>query len=424
MAVERFFLERREIVETHRDREARVGQTREEDRGLALDREEGASYLHRWRALPPSVPLGPLPEALRLPAERMLTASLLAPAPLQELFDALSALERSHPGARVEVRVREVRQQVACLGEEGLVTDDRRYALVEVRASVERDGKTASIQREHAFTGGAVLATGLPGILDGLPALWRLAELRLSATPVERGPTLVVLPPGADAGVLLHEVCGHPLEGDVVARGASYLAARLGQRVGGEHVTVLDNPCRGPGAVTYGIDDEGSPARAVPLVREGVVCEPLLDREAAAALGRAVNGHGRRVSFRHPPLPRMAHTELAPHRSRPEEIIAGVRRGLLVRYLTPRHVEIMTGDFSFYVVEGQEIIDGEVRGFIGPTILHGNGLAALAGIDAVGDDFAPFFSLKGCGKLGHGELPVSFGNPTVRISGMQVSPWT
>jgi len=233
-----------------------------------------------------------------------------------------------------------------------------------------------------------------------------------------------VLPPGADAGVFLHEVCGHPLEGDVVARGGSYLAARRGQRVAGEHVTVVDDPCRGAGSLGYALDDEGTPARAAPLIQRGVVTEPLLDRDTAAELGLPSNGHGRRVSFRHPPLPRMAHTELSPHQGRFEDLVAGVERGLLIRALTPRHVDLLSGDFSFFIVEAQRIEHGQVRGFIGPALLRGNGLTALAGIDAVGGDVAPFFGLKGCGKLDHGPLPVSFGNPTVRIHGLSVTPWT
>ena len=47
----------------------------------------------------------------------------------------------------------------------------------------------------------------------------------------------------------------------------------------------------------------------------------------------------------------------------------------------------------------------------------------LARIDAVGHDSAAFFGLKGCGKLDHGPLPVSFANPSVRFSQLEVMPW-
>jgi TldD protein len=120
----------------------------------------------------------------------------------------------------------------------------------------------------------------------------------------------------------------------------------------------------------------------------------------------------------------MSHTLLAPHQGTLEALLRPIRSGLLVRYLTPRHVNLLSGDFSFFIVEAQRIDDGQVGPFVAPCLLRGNGLVALAGIEAVGADLATFHGLKGCGKLDHGPLPVSFGNPTVRISGLSVDPWS
>jgi TldD protein len=122
-------------------------------------------------------------------------------------------------------------------------------------------------------------------------------------------------------------------------------------------------------------------------------------------------------------LPRMAHTELRPHEGTLESVMAPIQRGLLVRFLTPRFVDVLHGRFSFYIDEAQEIVDGKPGAFIGPALLEGDGLTALLGIEAVGADHATFFGLKGCGKLNHGPLPVSFGNPSVRFGKMRVTPW-
>nr|WP_236673714.1 metallopeptidase TldD-related protein [Comamonas sp. JC664] len=232
----------------------------------------------------------------------------------------------------------------------------------------------------------------------------------------------IVFPPGAASGCFFHEVCGHPLEGDVVARGGSYLARRLGQAVAGAHVTVSDDPTDGHGALGFAWDDEGHAAQPVTLLREGHVDAPLLDARSAVALGRAPNGHGRRVSYRHPPLPRMAHTRVEPHAGHLDALMADLPHGLLVQHLLPRQMDLLSGDFSFYIVEAREIRDGRPGRRVGPGILRGNGLDALAAIDAVGADAKNLFATRGCRKLDHGPLPVSFGQPTVRFRGLRVSP--
>lgn len=218
-------------------------------------------------------------------------------------------------------------------------------------------------------------------------------------------------------------MCGHPLEADVVARGGSYLAHRLGQRVAEPFVSLSDDPTDGHQALAYRWDDEGHAARPVALLQAGHVATPLLDTRGARLLGLESNGHGRRVGFKHPPLPRMAHTRVEPHQGHLEALMAPLAHGLLVRHLTPRHMNLLSGDFSFYIVEAQEIRDGRPGRRLAPGILEGNGLEALADIDAVGEDLQNLFATRGCRKLDHGPLPVSFGLPTVRFRQLRVRPW-
>jgi len=248
------------------------------------------------------------------------------------------------------------------------------------------------------------------------------ARSKLDERPCPRGPLTVVLPPGSDAGVFFHEVCGHPLEGDVVSRGASFLARRRGERVAADFVTIVDDPTEGSGGVGYRFDDEGTPARPATLVHQGRVDTPLLDLRTAEVLGLEPNGHGRRVDYRHLALPRMSHTLVRPYQGDLESILSEVEEGLLVSYLTPRHVHLLGGDFCFHFPEAREIRQGRLGAFVRPGLLRGNAAEALASIEAVGADSRTFFGLKGCGKLDQGGLPVSFGLPTVRFSRLTVEP--
>jgi TldD protein len=341
---------------------------------------------------------------------------------LRALLERLSRQATAND-AQLQLALRETHQQIVFSDDAGVRRDTRRDAVLELKLSLTRDGKSASLQRERAFPDGVAALAGAAALETLIDQMITGASQRLSAVPAPSGELTIVLPPGADAGVFFHEVCGHPLEGDVVARGGSYLARRLGEAVAESFVEVVDDPTAGTG-VGFSLDDEGTQASPARLIQAGRIAEPLWDTASAAQMGRAPNGHARRVSFRHPALPRMSHTGLSPHQGSFEALVRGVRHGLLVCYLTPRHVNLLTGDFSFFVVEAQRIEDGEVGPFVAPCLLRGNGLTALAGIEAVGADLATFHGLKGCGKLDHGPLPVSFANPTVRIGrGLRVDPW-
>jgi PmbA/TldA metallopeptidase C-terminal domain len=121
---------------------------------------------------------------------------------------------------------------------------------------------------------------------------------------VRPGPASVVLAPAA-AAVLLHELLGHPLEGDLLLRGASPWAGKLGRRIFDLDLDLDDDPTLDclPGSFTR--DDEGSPAVRRPLLRAGVLVGALADRTCAAALG-VPPGNARRSTVHTPPTPRMS----------------------------------------------------------------------------------------------------------------------
>ena len=90
-------------------------------------------------------------------------------------------------------------------------------------------------------------------------------------------------------------------------------------------------------------------------------------------------GNGRRESFRHLPIPRMTNTFFAPGDATPDELIAGVERGLYAVSFGGGQVEPATGDFVFGVSEGYLIEGGKVTAPVRGATLVGNGLEALRG---------------------------------------------
>lgn len=117
------------------------------------------------------------------------------------------------------------------------------------------------------------------------------------------GKVKVLLRPQPSA-VLIHEVFGHPLEGDSFFSGHSPWAGKLGRRVTTLPLTVQDNPTLMlPGSFLH--DDEGEPARPKLLVEAGVLRGVLANRSLARFFP-VEPGNARRVSPHHPPLPRIS----------------------------------------------------------------------------------------------------------------------
>ncbi len=422
-----WFVERREVTEVLHQRSGLRVVSPVLDRGWSMGQATADRMTWQWAQVADARwKRGLMPEALERQARDMLDAEPRLASDteaMSSLVRQLEATARAAGAQHLDVLLREVERRTLSASDAHLREDRQRHALLEVKAFHDTGAGLAELWRCAAWPDADGARTAMPSLETLVEGMARELRDTTPMVPCPRDVLPIVFPPGAASGCFFHEVCGHPLEGDVVARGGSYLARRLGQQVAGAHLSVSDDPTDGHGALGFAWDDEGHAALPVTLLREGRVDAPLLDARSATALGRAPNGHGRRVSYRHPPLPRMAHTRVDAHHGHLEALMADVPHGLLVQHLTPRQMDLLSGDFSFYIVEAREIRNGRPGRRVGPGILRGNGLEALAAIDAVGADTKNLFATRGCRKLDHGPLPVSFGQPTIRFRQLSVEPW-
>ena len=238
----------------------------------------------------------------------------------------------------------------------------------------------------------------------------------LGAKPAPAGRMPVVLS-GEAGGTMVHEACGHGLEADLVQKGLSVYAGKKGQEVASREITVVDDAAMLKKYGSYRFDDEGVPARKVALIEHGVLVDYLYDRLTAKKDGIISNGHGRRESYQHKPLPRMGNTYIAPGKNSPDEIIKEVKNGLLVKKMGGGQVNTATGDFVFDVAEGYLVEDGEVGPMVRGATLTGNGPQVLCQVQMVGNDLG--FTIGTCGKDGQG-VPVSDGQPTMLVGELVV----
>ncbi|MEL7155249.1 MAG: TldD/PmbA family protein [Actinomycetota bacterium] len=243
------------------------------------------------------------------------------------------------------------------------------------------------------------------------------ALTKLEARPAPSGTWPVVIGPGS-GGVLFHEACGHGLEADLVRKGASAFAGRLGEQVASPLVTLIDDGTMDDEWGRYAIDDEGAPAQRNVLIENGILVDYLWDGLRAREEGRPSSGNGRRQSYRHLPMVRMTNTYLTGGDADPEDIIASVDNGVYVARLGGGQVNTASGDFVFGMVEAYLIEDGKLTAPLREGQLIGNGPKVLTQIEAVGNDFE--MGPPGtCGKDGQG-VPVGDGVPTLKVAELTI----
>ncbi len=319
--------------------------------------------------------------------------------------------------SQVSARYADTRRRILVANSDGLFSgDDQTRTLFSVSCVASGD---AGLQTGRESVG---LSVGfeLFDRYDVEELARRAAEravTKLKARPAPSGTLPVVIGPGS-GGVLFHEACGHGLEADLVKKGASAFAGRLGTQVASPLVTLVDDGTMNDEWGHYAIDDEGNPARRNVLIEDGVLLDYMWDGLRARADGRPSSGNGRRQSYRHLPMVRMTNTYLAAGDSNPEDIIGSVEHGVYVAKLGGGQVNTASGDFVFGMVEAYMIEDGQISAPLREGQLIGNGPKVLQQIEAVGNDFE--MGPPGtCGKDGQG-VPVGDGVPTLKVQELTI----
>lgn len=197
------------------------------------------------------------------------------------------------------------------------------------------------------------------------------------------------------------------LTGDRVLKGRSPFVDRVGEQVGSEKLTFVDDATdpRSLGAESH--DGEGLACRRVPLVVDGVLQGFLHDyytgrRSGSGSTGSAVRG------TRGLPAPGVHALSVAPGSGTLEELIAGTDLGLLVFSLAGLHsgVNAVSGDFSVGV-EGRMIRNGALAEPVGECTVGSTLQRLLLDVSAVGGDVK--------------HLPNGVSTPSVVIGGVTLS---
>ena len=317
--------------------------------------------------------------------------------------------------AQARIGYAETHRQIEVFGSDGRVAaDDRTRIRLSAQVVARRNGRVETGTDTRGGHAGWELLDENPEEVAEKAARRALTLLDAVDAPTGRLPVVVG---NAFGGVLLHEAVGHGLEADHIQKDASIYAGRLGEEVAPAFVTAYDDGSRPNAWGSEGVDDEGTPTRRTTIIEDGRLTAYLYDLLRARKDGVESTGNGRRESFRHVPAPRMTNTFFAPGDATPEDLIAGVERGLYAVSFGGGQVEPATGDFVFGVSEGYLIENGKVTAPVRGATLIGNGLEALRAIDGIAGDLE--IATGYCGKGGQ-TVPAGVGQPHVRIRELTV----
>ncbi|MDQ2077117.1 TldD/PmbA family protein [Marinimicrobium sp. ABcell2] len=214
------------------------------------------------------------------------------------------------------------------------------------------------------------------------------------------------------AGILAHEAMGHPCEADLVLGGAVTGDMR-GQRIASDLVTMVDFAHSYEGAeltVPVYADDEGTPARDVTLIKDGMLTDFMHNRETAARFGNQATGNARAYAPDDEPLIRMRNTAILPGTGKLDDMIADVEDGYYLMKTSNGQADTTT-EFMFGVTLGYEIKNGKLGRSIKDTTLSGSAIKMLQSVDAVSEDMQ-WNSAGYCGKKQ--PMVVSMGGPAIR----------
>ena len=217
---------------------------------------------------------------------------------------------------------------------------------------------------------------------------------------------------GMMTGMLSHEAVGHTVEADLVL-GGSVAGPCLNKRVASEKVTLTDfaNEAFGKRCpLPVFVDDEGTRAEDVTLIRDGILVGYMNSRESAEHFGMKPAGNARAWSFSDEPLIRMRNTAVHPGTDKLEDMIASIEDGYYLIDSGNGQADT-TGEFMFGVTMGYEIKHGKLGRALLDTTISGVAFEMLKTVDMVGDTVV-WTSSGVCGKKQ--PMPVGMGGPALR----------
>jgi len=217
----------------------------------------------------------------------------------------------------------------------------------------------------------------------------------LAQTRLQTGEYAVIIDPLA-VGWIFADAVGAGVNADSVQRDRSYLAGKLGQTIGSEELTVIDDPTLPWATGSTSFDGEGTPVTRKPLIDCGKLVTYLHDSYTAGKAGVESTGSSSRGgamwSYRRPPSISPGTLVVSPGNSSLEEMMADTKRGVYLR-ATFDYPNLATGEFSALMIESYTVVNGELGPSVRQSTMGIELLDMFSRVDAVGKQRKDYFGV-------------------------------
>ncbi|MBC5823827.1 MAG: TldD/PmbA family protein [Candidatus Eremiobacteraeota bacterium] len=212
---------------------------------------------------------------------------------------------------------------------------------------------------------------------------------------------------GDQMSLQIHESIGHALELDRVLgweanfSGTSFATLdKLNRfRYGSPLVNVACEMNCPLALATQGYDDEGTPARSVPLISAGILVGYMAGRDTAMVAGVDVCGCVRSEYWGRLPMIRIGNVNLSPGDASFEELIDGIRDGVYMESNRSWSIDDKRLNFQFGCQVGYEIKNGKKGRLLKNPTYAGMTPEFWASCDAIGDESTwVAWGTPNCGK--------------------------
>lgn len=189
------------------------------------------------------------------------------------------------------------------------------------------------------------------------------------------------------------------VSGMAVYQKTTFLADRLGEKIGNDLISVVDDGLLPARLGSRPFDSEGVPTQRTVVIEKGVLKNYLCNTYAARKLNLVSTGNGDGNSV----VPNNFYLE--PGTARPEEIIKSTKKGLWLTKTIGHGLNPVTGDISRGAF-GLWIEDGEIAYPVSEITIAGNLGELLKNVEMIGSDLE--FESPICG-------------PTIKVAEMTVA---
>jgi len=189
---------------------------------------------------------------------------------------------------------------------------------------------------------------------------------------------------------------------DAVRKNMSLLKGKIGEKIGSDLVTIVDDPFLPKSSSSRSFDDEGCATKYKELVQNGVLTTYLhnLTTCRKAGVPPTGNGFGGAVAF--------VNMKMLPGKETIDDLIGSLRDGLFITGLQGAHAGAnpVSGDFSLQAT-GFVVKDGKIGAPVALVTVAGNIISLLKDVIALGNDLKTSYTEVTC--------------PSVRIRSLAVA---